>query len=208
MCFSATASFISGALLVTGGAVTVAKVKEKRELPFALIPVVFGVQQLFEGVVWVSFALPWLNSVTTFIYTFIAYVFWPIFAPLAILALEKNVVRRKILHFFVFLGIAVGLYLLSFLVSNPVSAEIIQNCIAYEGPQDYKPAIMVLYLLATCGSCIFSSYRMVNVFGVALGVAFLLAYFFFVFAFSSVWCFFAALLSVVVYLHFVLDKNK
>ena len=42
MCFSATASFIAGVSLSVLGVATVKKVKRKAEIPFAMIPLLFG----------------------------------------------------------------------------------------------------------------------------------------------------------------------
>ena len=52
MCFSASVSFVAGTSLLAAGAVTVRKARHKDELPFAAIPLLFGVQQLVEGVIW------------------------------------------------------------------------------------------------------------------------------------------------------------
>ena len=49
MCFSATASFTAGGALTTVGALTVHKSQGKIELPLALVPLLFGTQQLTEG---------------------------------------------------------------------------------------------------------------------------------------------------------------
>ena len=55
MCFSATASFSAGAALLIVGAVTVRRARRRAELPFSLIPVLFGIQQLIEGAIWLTF---------------------------------------------------------------------------------------------------------------------------------------------------------
>jgi len=44
MCFSATASFVAGSALSAVGVATVKKAKRKTEIPFALIPLLFGVR--------------------------------------------------------------------------------------------------------------------------------------------------------------------
>jgi len=54
MCFSAPASFLAGTALLAVGAVTVSKASARAEVPFAAIPVLFGVQQLIEGALWVA----------------------------------------------------------------------------------------------------------------------------------------------------------
>jgi hypothetical protein len=65
---------------------------------------------------------------------------------------------------------------------------------------------MTLYLLATTVSPILSTHRLMKVFGVLALLAFAAAYYFDATWFISVWCFFAAILSVVVYLHLVLPR--
>ena len=60
---------------------------------------------------------------------------------------------------------------------------------------------MTLYLLATAVSPLLSTHRMVVAFGALALLSFGAAYAFYATWFISVWCFFAALLSAVVYLH-------
>ena len=64
MCFSATASFTAGAGLLVIGAITIRLSRDRAELPFAAIPVLFGVQQLIEGALWLTFPdkAPLLNA--------------------------------------------------------------------------------------------------------------------------------------------------
>ena len=65
MCFSAAASLAAGGTLSVVGGLTLAKVKNKSELPFASIPLLFGIQQAIEGAVWLSFGSPVLNTIAT-----------------------------------------------------------------------------------------------------------------------------------------------
>src|SRR5581483_5610691 len=97
MCFSAPVSLVAGGTLTVMGGVTVKKVKEKRELPFAFIPFIFGLHQLIEGLVWLSFDSPVVHTVATYAYVFIAHAFWPAWVPFAVLMLERDKGRRKIL---------------------------------------------------------------------------------------------------------------
>jgi hypothetical protein len=111
MCFSAPASFIAGSVLSAAGVVTVKKAKKRGELPFAFIPLIFGIQQLTEGIVWISFSIPLVNLVATYIFLFIANVFWPMYVPISIFLLEKNKRRKRTLAIFFLIGSAVGAYL-------------------------------------------------------------------------------------------------
>ena len=204
MCFSATASFTAGAGLLIVGAVTARRARQRAELPFALIPVLFGLQQLIEGTIWLTFPdkAPGLNGVLTFVYSLFSHVLWPVYVPIAILLLERAVCRRRILVAIAMAGAAVGLYLLYFLVRLPIISQAEGRHIAYLSPHFYLTAVMVLYVLGTCVSMLVSSHRRVRLFGLAAFIAYVVTYVFYTTWVISVWCFFAAVLSVIVLLYF------
>lgn len=204
MCFSATASVVAGAALSATGIVTIKKAKNKSQIPFATIPLLFGVQQFIEGGVWLSFqyGLPFLNQIATYAFLFFGYLFWPIFIPFSIGLLEPDLIRKRIIHWFLLVGVAVSLYLLYFLVSNPISSQIVNQCIFYTKPQEYGVIPVVFYWLATCASCLFSSHRIINILGAVSAASLAVAYYFYAATFVSIWCFFAAVLSFIVYWYF------
>lgn len=204
MCFSATASFAAGAALSAAGVVTIKKTETKEEIPFAAIPLLFGLQQAVEGVVWLSFkfGVTYLNQIATYAFMFFAYLFWPTFIPFAIRSLETDPHRKQILGVFQGLGLGVSLYLLYFVLSHPMVAHIANKSIAYPAPSEYGPLIMGLYLLAACVPCFFSSSKVINIFGTSIAVSFGVAYYFYTATFISVWCFFGAVLSTIVYWYF------
>ena len=207
MCFSATASFIAGGALGAAGGLTVAQAKTKRELPFASIPLLFGIQQAVEGVVWVSFGSSVLNMAATYVYSLFSHVLWPVFVPLSILLIETDPTRKKILRLFFVLGLGVGSYLLYFIIIDPVTANVINDSIAYNSPHLYPLVTISLYLIATCGGCLVSSHRIINIFGAILLVSFAIATWFFTETFFSVWCFLAAALSILIVWYFK-DKSN
>ena len=210
MCFSATASFSADAFLLGLGTLTLKSARHKRELPFAAIPILFAIQQLIEGVVWLSFSdgAALLNSVMTQVYSFFSHVLWPIYVPVAVLMLEPPGWRRRALRVFVAAGSAVGLYLLYFLFAFPIISRPTGQHIEYVSPHFFAAITMSLYLLSTTISPLLSTHRMVQVFGILALLSFGAAYYFYAFWFISVWCFFAALLSTVVYLHFLPRFNE
>ena len=210
MCFSATASFTAGIALLAIGTVTTRRVRRKEELPYALIPALFGLQQLIEGALWLTFPIeaPLLNTVLTHVYSLFSHVLWPVYVPLAVLLLEAIPWRRKVLIAIAAAGAAVGGYLLYFLVRLPIVAQVTEAHIAYVSPHFYALAAMGLYLLGTCISSLFSSHRSVRWFGVASFVSFVVVYAFYAVWFISVWCFFAAVLSVIVLLHFPARRKQ
>ena len=203
MCFSATASFSAGALLLGIGVLTLKSVKRRREWPFAAIPLLFAIQQLIEGVVWLTFSAdaPLLNTVMTHSYSFFSHVLWPVYVPVAVLLMQPAGWRRRALITFVAAGAAVGVYLLYILLAFPVVSRPTGQHIEYDSPHFFAAATMTLYLLSTAISPLLSTHRMVVVFGALALLSFGAAYAFYATWFISVWCFFAALLSGVVYLH-------
>lgn len=207
MCFSAEASFIAGVGLSAAGVATIRMARDRNEIPFAMVPLIFGIHQLIEGFVWLSFQLgdPLLNSLATNLYLFFARAFWPIFFPLAVGLLEPVLWRKKILFGFSALGIASGFYFLYSMIEHPMTSSLLNGHIVYKASSYYAPYWMFffsLYVAATTVSCLFSSHRMVNVMGILLFFFGLITYFLYLVSFASVWCFFAAILSIVVYLHF------
>jgi hypothetical protein len=202
MCFSAPASLIAGVTLCAIGKETLKKAKVKSEIPFASIPLIFGIQQIIEGLVWLSVGIPSLNHIAAFAFLIFAYVFWPSFAPVAVLLMEKDPSRKKFLKFFIFIGIIVSVTLFYSIIKGPVSAQIIQNTISYSSANTFPFIMGYLYIAATSLCFLFSTHKMLKVFGVTLFVSSFTAYQCYVTSWISVWCFFAAILSFIVYLHF------
>lgn len=203
MCFSATASFIAGTALSVLGVATLRATRRKTEIAFATIPLLFGIQQIVEGTLWLSFSFDalQLNVAMTYLFSIFSHVLWPMFVPFSIGLLEAVPWRRKVIRGFLGIGLLVGLYLLYMIVEFPVISVAAAN-IVYVSPHFYKLPVILLYLAATCVSCFFSSDATVRIFGALALILFVLAYGFFAVALFSVWCFFAAVLSSIIYVHF------
>ncbi|WP_308435298.1 DUF6629 family protein [Sphingomonas glacialis] len=188
MCFYATASFTAGAGLLIIGAITVRRTRTTAELPFALIPAMFGVQQVIEGALWLTFPdkAPLLNVVLTYAYFVFSHVFWPIYVPFAVMLIEGTNWRRKTAMAIAVASDMAGLYLSYALITQPIVARVVGHHITYVSPHFYGVAVMALYLLGTCVSPLFSSHRMARAFGVAASISFVAAYIFFAMWFISV----------------------
>ena len=209
MCFSATASFSAGALLLGIGVLTLKLASRPREWPIAAIPLLFAVQQLSEGVIWLTFSreAPQLNSVMTHVYSFFSHVLWPAYVPLAVWLIEPPGRRRQVLAVFAAAGFALAAYLLYILVVFGVVSRPTGQHVEYDSPYFYAALTMTLYLLSTTTSPLVSTHRVVKAFGALALLAFGAAYYFYAQWFISVWCLFAALLSAVIYLHFALPRG-
>jgi hypothetical protein len=141
--------------------------------------------------------------VMTYFYTFFSHVLWPVYVPFAVLMIEPPGPRRTGLNAFLAAGLAVGAYLLYILVAFPVVSRPTGEHVEYLSPHFFAALSMTMYLLATTVSLLLSSHRAVKVFGVLALFSFGAAWYFYAIWFISVWCFFAALMSLVIYLHFL-----
>lgn len=203
MCFSASASFVAGISLSAIGAMTLRHAGTRREMAFASIPLLFGIQQLIEGVLWLSFRYqaPLLGSWTTYAFSVFSHTLWPIFVPFSVGLLETVPWRRRAIFACQLVGLGIGLYLFYFIVRYPVVA-VQAEYIVYVSPHFYQALSMSLYLVGTCVVSWFSSHRLVRIFGLLALALFILAYWIASAALFSVWCFFSAVLSSIIWLYF------
>lgn len=201
MCFSATASFVAGTALTGVGVAAIRQTSAKSGLPFAMVPLLFGVQQLTEGVVWLSFGedATALNSAATWFYALFAFSVWPVFVPFAMWLMEPDRQRRRLLLALQVAGLAVGGYLLFEHSRDPVVSEVVGRSVFYASSHFYGGWVLALYFAATLLTCLVSSSRTANRFGVLAMLAALVSYVVWSAWFVSVWCFGAALVSVVIY---------
>jgi len=201
MCFSATASFASGAILMTTGVLTLRHVRSKSTFPFACIPLLFGIQQMTEGIVWTSFGSPILHAVATYLFVMFAYVLWPSFVPITIWLIEKNPIRKRILLGISLIWIMVSIFLFTYCVIGPVNCSIVGHSIAYQVTIPFPLPSFFLYFFATCAGSMVSSSLKIRVFGTAMLVWFFVAHALYPETLFSVWCFFSAALSLIIYMH-------
>ena len=134
MCFCASASFCAGIVLSVIGVATIKKTHHPSQLLFASIPLIFAVQQIAEGVLWLSLPNPdyvTIQKITAYIFIFFAEILWPMWVPIAILLLEKKATRKNIQKVFVGAGLIVGFYNAFCLISFNFEAKIIGHHISY-----------------------------------------------------------------------------
>lgn len=204
MCFSATASFAAAAVAGSVGAVTLWKAAERDRalLPIAAFPLLFAVQQAVEGLLWLDLARSAPGACRPILtHAFLAYaeVFWPIFAPLAALAIEPERWRRRLILICLAVGGVLAAYLLAKMIANPYVAAVADGHIVYRNGATYPRGIEFPYVLATTVSLLLSSHRMIQVLALVILAGFAVAYVSFYQSYISVWCFFAAVASVQVF---------
>jgi hypothetical protein len=207
MCFSATASFtLSGILGVTGVA-SIARSTTHTTRQFAAIPLLFGLQQFSEGLVWTTMtptAHVALHETAVVTFLAVALVIWPMWAPLSVWRIEPPGTRRNLLMSFFILGVIIAAIALRLLLKWAPVAVIKGNSLDYEhatmGFAIPEFVLLLAYSVPTVGSFLVSSRTMVRTIGVTLFVSLVLAIIIKREALTSVWCFFAAALSGMIYL--------
>ena len=204
MCFSAEASFIAGSVLTVAGIASIKKAGTRRQMMFASVPLLFAAQQFTEGVLWIVLPKPeylGLQKLTTYTFLFFAQVVWPSWVPISVLLLEKDERRKKILRLFSGIGLLVSCYLCFRLFTNHVYAEISDYHIHYDlGPVSVAARYFgVFYFIATAASPFISGIKKLWIMGAAILSSYIISFVFFHNNVISVWCFFAAIISVVIY---------
>jgi hypothetical protein len=205
VCFSATANFVGSAVLGTVGAVTLTKVKHRRELLFASLPILFAIHQFTEGFVWLgldgnlSAAVAHDMGAAFMLY---AQGLLPFLLPLSVLLFEPTKQARRAMLPFAVLGGLTTLYILWALTAFPLQLYVQKNSIVYINQATNNTVVAVLYVIVTCGSLFLSKIRMMVIFGAANLAILLIVMEVKRYAFTSVWCAYAAVASAIILWYF------
>jgi len=205
VCFSATANFVGSGVLGAVGVVTLTKVKHRRELLFASLPLLFAIHQFIEGFVWLGLD-GILSSVVAHdmgaAFMLYAQGLLPFLLPLSVLLFEPDPESRRRMLPFLVLGGATTLYILWALTAYPLQLYVKGNSIVYINQATNNTVVAFLYVIATCGSLFCSKIRMMVIFGAANLIILLIVMEFKRFAFTSLWCAYAAVASVIILAYF------
>ena len=201
MCFSAVANFVGSGALGAVGVVTLTKVKHRRELLFASLPTLFAIHQFIEGFVWLGLDGVLRPAVTHDMgaaFMLYAQGLLPFLLPLSVLLFEADAKSRRRMLPFLAIGTGTALYILWALTAFPTQVYVKGNSIVYINQATNNTAVAVLYVIATCGSLFFSKIRMMVIFGAANLAILLVVMAFKRYAFTSLWCAYAAIASVII----------
>src|SRR5277367_1966113 len=205
MCFSATANFVGSGVLGTVGIVALTKVKHRRELLFAALPALFAIHQFIEGFVWLGLdgiLSPAVAHDMGAAFMLYAQGLLPFLLPLSVFLFEPDGKGRRRMVPFLVLGGATTLYILWALTAYPLELYVRGNSIVYINQATNNTTIAILYVIATCGTLFFSQVRAMVLFGAANLVILLAVMAFKRYAFTSLWCAYAAVASVIILAYF------
>jgi len=205
VCFSAAANFTGSGILGTIGALTLTRVKHRRELLFASLPTLFAIHQSTEGFVWLGLdgvLSPTVTHGMAAAFMLYAQGLLPFLAPLSVLLFEPDVRSRRRMLPFLVIGCLTALYTLWALIAYPTQTFIKNNSIVYINPATNNTIIAILYVVATCGSLLFSKVKDMVIFGLANLAILLVVMAVKRYAFTSLWCAYAAVASVIILAYF------
>lgn len=205
MCFSASASFLAAGVIGTIGVATLRHVREPRALLFAAVPLLFALHQATEGLVWLGLdgrIGPLALDHVAFLFMVYAMGVLPFLMPAAVALMEPPGRRRHAILALTAVGALVSGWDIYGLVVFPSQCFAENHSVAYRNPMTGNLAISCLYIVATCGALLLSSHRVVRWYGVLNVMGLTIAQLVKEYAFASVWCFYAAAMSAVIYWQF------
>ena len=172
---------------------------------FACMPLLFAVHQFFEGMVWLGlngrFGKIGLDHVA-FLFTLYAQGILPFLMPAAVALMEPRGWRRRAIVGLTGIGALVCAWDAAGLIFFPSRVFVEHHSIAYRNPLTGDLSISLLYILATCGALLLSTHRVVRSYGWVNVIGLTIVHIVKGYAFASVWCFYAAFLSVMIYWQF------
>jgi hypothetical protein len=203
MCFSAAGSFALSGVLAGVGTVGVARNTSKPHRLFAAIPLLFAAQQAAEGVVWSTFS-PSDHSVAhgaaAVAFLLVAMAIWPVWVSLSLRDAERDAGRRRLLSILIGIGVVVAAGSALMMLRSPPVATIVGHSIRYKsvalGNRAVGILLLVAYLVPTIAPFFVSTMRIARTIGVTLVISLIATLVVERDALTSVWCFFAAILSL------------
>lgn len=200
MCFSTQASFTASVVLAVIGTINLRQVTDKRQWLLAAIPFFFAFQQAAEGVLWMTLGDPGANPLfrdtALYFYLLFAIFFWPICIPLSVFLAETVSWRKWVIFLFVLGGIANTLVNVYYAIGQTPHVEITGHSINYIG---WLPDQRLTYGTVVVLPCFFSSMKNMWQFGILTALGAFITNQFFLATYVSVWCFFCALISLLLY---------
>ena len=196
MCFSAAASFSAAAVCAGIGVMTVRRASGP-DLMLACIPFIFSLQQALEGVVWLTKAAG-CGWDAGYSFAIIAFCLWPLYVPLATWMSEADPRRRVYLLSFGLPGAAVAAAA-AWVLFVGLKIDFATNKIQYLPTTRYPVIFDYIYAACVTGPLLLHRSIHLRLFGILILAFFGLSTLLFNPARYSVWCFFAAISSIILY---------
>lgn len=205
MCFSPEADLVVGSVVVAVGIDALRHVRAPREIAVASLPALLGLHQITEAFVWWGLrgdVARSIERVALWSYLLFALSALPVLVPIAVGLVERSMTRRYLIGAFGVVTIAVAAALASAIFRGPIGAEIEHGHIAYQVDALRSGGhVTALYVLGTCGALLASGSRDLRLLGALNLAAVPVLAWLTLNGFVSLWCFWAAIVSVVIAIH-------
>jgi hypothetical protein len=202
MCFSATGSFALAGLLTGVGGLSLARSSMPAPRMFAAVPLLFAAQQAAEGVVWRTLESPrpdGMHALAIQVFLAVALVVWPLWLPVSLRLIERDASRRRMLLWVIVVGALVAGCAAFLLVRWEPTASIVGHSIHYDYGTRHgllsSALYLAIYAIPTVVPFFLSTARRARTIGTVLVISLVVAIAVERSALTSVWCFFAAVLS-------------
>ncbi|BAF72161.1 DUF6629 family protein [Sulfurovum sp. NBC37-1] len=196
---------LSGALFVVA-ILTFKKVSIPKEVAFASLPFLFALHQFTQGFVWLGmYGLigPRALGLAEGIFVFYAQGLLQFLIPLSLWLIEPAGTRRKLIGVLMVIGGILTAYTLYGLAEESTSVYVKNHILVYVNEWTDKIWVGILYVLTTCGALLLSRSIAIQLFGLLNFLFLVLVYVFIPYGLTSVWCLYAAAISVLLYFYFV-----
>jgi hypothetical protein len=205
MCFSPEADAVAGALIIAVGVDVLRHIESPKQIPLASLPLLFGLHQATEAFIWWGLrghVSESVERVAIWIWLLFAFVVLPVLLPIAVDLVERSKIRRRVIGAFAGMGLVVAVALAVAIFRGPVNARIHGYCISYKvdalaNGREWT----ALYVIAVCGALLASSHHELAALGGVNLIVTPLLMWLTVSGFVSLWCFWAAIASVVIAVH-------
>lgn len=219
MCFSASASFTASAVLMPLGLYSTHLARNNQQsnyVPLALVPFFFGVQQLVEGLEWTALDQGRIEPLTTLAglgFLFFAYCFWMVWIPWSAWSISRSTDSHGLQHRLRWVAIVSTVLGVAFYLPVLFDPPAVQPAVHSTGRLLYdvsnlhsivhnfintQPVGELLYWGFIVLPLLAVADKAVKLFGVLIFVSIFLTWLTYSATFNSVWCFYCAVLSIVV----------
>lgn len=200
MCFAPEIDLVAGVVVTAIGIDTLRRTSRPELVPLAALPLVFGVHQLLESLVW------WhqrgqvpdcVGEPATWLYALIALTVVPILVPFAF-ARSGAISSVPVARTLVGAGVVSGGILFVTLLFGTMHATIDGHHLDYHVGTPWLPFTLGLYIIATCTPALLADHRSLRLFGATQVVVVALLIWLAQSALVSLWCLWAAISSVLI----------
>lgn len=205
MCLSAPVSFAAAAVLIPAGAYSAWRAwrTDRGYAALAALPMLLGIQQFSEGVIWTAGAQgdTRLTELFSLAYMFFAWVGWPVWLPVSVYFTEPPRRHGAYLVFAIAGGMLGSVQWVPYLVhSGWLRVTLLERAIRYSDTELLdsvvsRPVTYLTYVTILIAPLVLATDRRIRLFGLLVAAVLAVTVGFFQWAYISVFCFGGAVIS-------------